>query len=502
MTPSCTASAAPDSLYEAERRLFSIDAGRPPRFGVCFSGGGNRSAAFSIGVLRALYKRGLLSKVEVISAVSGGSYALSWYLLQSYYGAVSNPDLLASIHSEMMDPTERFQKYLGAHCKPFAALDRATFAMLIGVAAVFTLVFSPMRLATRLLARRPGAMSRLLNAQSVARSYYRRGVQRTYQIVPDQNGKAVKQPRPPVAEYAANLLLSEASAVTFPMMRDFAQQRLPAFVFNTTVRPPHAAEPLGDRIFEIGPVGFGSNSCGFTDWAATEGKGWDSGINAVLGQEPSPFATIRSLNAAPAISGAAISDAALEQRWKQWALNVSNFGLEYFVPDPADESRTLCLSDGGHSENLGAYALLRRRCTTILIVDAEFEPAAASEPTPSYVFEGYTRLKRAAKRELDAEISVPAIDKKTFSPANPILNGLVRYKDESRGEVCYLKLSIDRASLKDRSAIIQSYAAGHGAFPQETTADQYYSPERFQAYSALGYELALKLPEHLGETKA
>jgi hypothetical protein len=318
-------------------------------------------------------------------------------------------------------------------------------------------------------------------------------------MVPDGKGaRAVEPPRPPVAQYAAHLLLSEAPAVTFPMMRDFARRRLPAFVFNTTVRPPLAGKPLGDRIFEIGSVGFGANSCGFLGWEATEGLGWDPGIDATLHGRPSPFATLRSLNATPAISGAAISDVALEQGWKKWALTASNFGLEYLVPDPSDERRTLRLSDGGHSENLGAYALLRRRCASILIVDAEFEPNAPD----AYDFDGYRRLKREASVELDVEISVPAIDDHAFSARNPICEGSVIYKDRSPGQVHYLKLSMDQASLKDRTekgiAVIRDYAARHRAFPHETTADQYYGPERFHAYSALGYDLALKLPETMG----
>ena len=487
---------APDSLYAAERRLFNIDAEARPRLGVSFSGGGNRAAAFAIGVMRALHEKRVLRNVDVISAVSGGSYALSWYLLQSYYGSSTEPERLAAIHDEMMDPDGRFQTYLQAHAKPFGALDGASFAMLAALAGLFTVaMFNPLRLLAQLMALVPGMKPKLrnqLNAVSAVRANYREGIQRTYQMVPDANGRrAVEPPRRRIAQYAAHLLLSEAPAVTFPMMRDFAQRRLPAFVFNTTVRPPLGEEPLGDRIFEIGSVGFGSNSCGFVNWTATEGLGWDPGIDATLQRESSPFATLRSLNAAPAISGAAISDAALEEGWKKWALVASNFGLEYLVPDPSDERRTLRLSDGGHSENLGAYALLRRRCASILVVDAEFEPTA------SYTFHGYRRLKSAASRELQAEISVPVIDNQAFSSTNAICRGSVTYGDRSTGDLYYLKLSLERASLENRLADIRSYAAGHPAFPHETTADQYYGPERFRAYTALGYDLALKLPEEL-----
>jgi len=64
-----------------------VEGGREqPELCLAMSGGGIRSAAFNIGVLRALHENGLLKRVNVISAVSGGSYALSWFLLQQFYG--------------------------------------------------------------------------------------------------------------------------------------------------------------------------------------------------------------------------------------------------------------------------------------------------------------------------------------------------------------------------------------------------------------------------------
>lgn|SRR5882724_2451029 len=65
------------------------------------SGGGNRSAAFSIGVLRALHEKRLLDTVDVMSAVSGGSYALSWYLLQPLYYALTDSKASLSEMSRM-----------------------------------------------------------------------------------------------------------------------------------------------------------------------------------------------------------------------------------------------------------------------------------------------------------------------------------------------------------------------------------------------------------------
>lgn len=52
--------------------------------GLAMSGGGIRSASFSIGVLQAMAAKGLLPGFHYISSVSGGGYAASWFLAWAY----------------------------------------------------------------------------------------------------------------------------------------------------------------------------------------------------------------------------------------------------------------------------------------------------------------------------------------------------------------------------------------------------------------------------------
>ena len=61
-----------DCPYDDEKKYLGE---WPPNVGLALSGGGTRSASFSIGVLKALHELGILKKVKVISSVSGGSYA-------------------------------------------------------------------------------------------------------------------------------------------------------------------------------------------------------------------------------------------------------------------------------------------------------------------------------------------------------------------------------------------------------------------------------------------
>ena len=53
---------------------------RQPNFGLALSGGGSRAIAFHLGCLRALNDLGLLEKVGVLSAVSGGSVLAAMYV--------------------------------------------------------------------------------------------------------------------------------------------------------------------------------------------------------------------------------------------------------------------------------------------------------------------------------------------------------------------------------------------------------------------------------------
>ncbi len=50
----------------------------PEQFGICFSGGGIRSASVNLGVIQSLAKSGFLRQVHYLSGVSGGGYILGW----------------------------------------------------------------------------------------------------------------------------------------------------------------------------------------------------------------------------------------------------------------------------------------------------------------------------------------------------------------------------------------------------------------------------------------
>jgi hypothetical protein len=64
--------------HEASLRAYYTAALERNQSALCLSGGGIRSAAFSLGVLQALAQQGLLTSFDYLSTVSGGGYAGGW----------------------------------------------------------------------------------------------------------------------------------------------------------------------------------------------------------------------------------------------------------------------------------------------------------------------------------------------------------------------------------------------------------------------------------------
>jgi hypothetical protein len=152
------------------------------------------------------------------------------------------------------------------------------------------------------------------------------------------------------------------------------------------------------------------------------------------------------------------------------------------------------LTDGGHVENLGVYELLRRRCRLIISVDAEADPAMS--------FASLVRLERMARIDLGIRIELPwgPIREATRTAAAAIAAsggqlvsgqatgphcaiGTMVYPTGDVGILFYVKSSI----TGDEPDYIIDYKRRFSAFPQETTLDQLFGEEQFEAYRALGF---------------
>ncbi len=149
--------------------------------------------------------------------------------------------------------------------------------------------------------------------------------------------------------------------------------------------------------------------------------------------------------------------------------------------------RFIHVSDGGHWENLGLVELIRRRCTHMIVVDAS---AGGRSP-----LQDIARAAALARSDLGAEVRLdPAAtlpSAATGRAEEPVAVGSVTYPDGSMGVIYYARcvlwdgVPMDLAVFREKDH----------QFPQHPTANQLFSGEQFDAYRALGWEVAAALAQ-------
>ena len=164
------------------------------------------------------------------------------------------------------------------------------------------------------------------------------------------------------------------------------------------------------------------------------------------------------------------------------------------------------LSDGGHIENLGVYELLRRGCRLIIAVDATADAAYAFSDLKNLVIRARNELGLAIDFLQDPETFIRPNPSQGFSRSHYVvarLTDLEGKEPEDRlyerpGLLLYLKGSM-RAPLRapkdwgiDESKSYQ-YKTYHPAFPHESTANQFFDPDQWNAYYQLGRFMAADL---------
>lgn len=154
----------------------------------------------------------------------------------------------------------------------------------------------------------------------------------------------------------------------------------------------------------------------------------------------------------------------------------------------------LQLSDGGHFENLALYELIRRRLKLIIVCDGGADL--------DFNFEDLQTAIRRVRADFGAlvdfdkdnhpKLLIPQDDLIAGYPRRVKLAkkghivGTVTYADGSKGTLVYLKTTlIDGMSLE-----LLGYKSAHPDFPDETTADQFFDEDQFEAYRELGYRIA------------
>jgi len=153
----------------------------------------------------------------------------------------------------------------------------------------------------------------------------------------------------------------------------------------------------------------------------------------------------------------------------------------------SEQKRWLNLSDGGHIENMAVYELLRRRCKFIMCVDGEADAA--------FAFQGLMTLVRHAQIDFGVRVE-PTLDSLRPDPATGLSQSHVHFcrihypalggKPAGIGLLLYAKLSV----TGNESELIKRYRITHPEFPHQSTLDQFFDQEQFEAYRQLGVHVA------------
>jgi hypothetical protein len=153
-------------------------------------------------------------------------------------------------------------------------------------------------------------------------------------------------------------------------------------------------------------------------------------------------------------------------------------------------SRLIHLSDGGHTgDNLAIVPLLQRRCKLIVVVDAECDP--------SYGFGSLMNALRYAEVDLGIRVEIdlaPLVPDEKGQTRTHFVRGTIHYPKTISRKACRGALLLCKSSVTAGDAEpLRKFQKEHPAFPQESTADQFFSEAQFEAYRSLGAAMAQDL---------
>lgn len=185
----------------------------------------------------------------------------------------------------------------------------------------------------------------------------------------------------------------------------------------------------------------------------------------------------------------------LIQPRKFWLSGVELF-FEMFARFPGLNNSYWYLSDGGHFENTAVYPLLKRRVDHIVVTDCGADP--------DYIFDDLENLVRKAKIDMAIDIKIVAGNNLKFAtqtqiksktPCAPLLKATISYPASNglpakTGELIIVKPHL----LKGLDLATACYADRHTDFPQQTTGDQFFDEEQWEAYHQLGLLAGKAIP--------
>ncbi len=161
------------------------------------------------------------------------------------------------------------------------------------------------------------------------------------------------------------------------------------------------------------------------------------------------------------------------------------------------------LSDGGHFENLAIYELIRRKVAFLWVSDAGQDQGFTFEDLSSAIervrvdFGVNIRFREEPydlTHLLPDTAETPTDASKIFAEEYSLARrgyaiGTIEYPSGPHGIIVYVKTTLTRGLPGD----LYGYKARNNDFPHQTTLDQFFDEQQFEAYRELGYRLAAQL---------
>lgn len=373
--------------------------GAPIAVGLSLSGGGTRAAMFAHGVLQGLNDTGVLAQLDAMSTVSGGSYTALWYYtqrLEARRAGTSSSDMFndcvplwwqepPTAGEDSFETKQQIRKALelaGQGNDGFKTMEQCTqnrhfregdpYRRQVHLSRwpdVFRYTQTiptgnaqgaPWWETIRLAITSVGEVffSPLIKTGNVP-SAYQYGIERAWALNPNPRTSAYQD-----FSYTNDTGKPQTSGwhldptkATWQQLRvlyeDKSIGKIPLWILNAS-NAPRGAGTDQSRIFEITPFGQGSELTGY-----------------LRGGVPS----IADLGTSVRASAAALDAQGAGEKYAQ-SLSPRNFMFplaewgETVKNQFQDSPKRFHLSDGGHSENLGVYSLLRRGARDVIVVDA------------------------------------------------------------------------------------------------------------------------------------
>ena len=182
-----------------------------------------------------------------------------------------------------------------------------------------------------------------------------------------------------------------------------------------------------------------------------------------------------------------------------------------------EDSRWLEISDGAHFENLAVYELIRRRCGLIIVCDGGQDNkssysdlvTAAQRVAEDFgvairfdmkVKDGNGVLKDSGPAMLVAKPTSNQFPKGAEFAEKGYFIATIDYGPSSdgirpdKGTLLYLKSAL----IEDLDLKAKGYRGAHADFPNQSTADQFFDEEQFEAYREVGYRICTQMVKDLG----